>query len=182
MSLELEPFGRDDFRRLMGWIQSPEFLLQWAGPIFKFPLDESQLQVYLEGDEIPVVQRRIFKAIQTESHTVVGHIELNHIDEKNRSATLCRVLIGEPSLRGRGIGAELVRRVLTIGFDQLGLHRIDLVVFDFNTPAIDCYKKVGFTIEGHLREARRLGERYWSLYQMSILAPEWHSLREKALG
>ena len=81
--------------------------------------------------------------------------------------------IGEPSLRGQGIGTQMVIKLLTLGFEQLGLHRIDLVVFDFNKAAINCYKRAGFTIEGRLRDARRFGDQYWSLYQMSILAPEW---------
>jgi RimJ/RimL family protein N-acetyltransferase len=104
---------------------------------------------------------------------------LDDIDEKNKSATLCRVLIGHPSLRGKGMGTQMVKSLLNLGFDRLELHRIDLVVFDFNRAAINCYKKAGFTIEGHLRDARRLEEQYWSLYQMSLLAPEWSLLMGK---
>ena len=81
---------------------------------------------------------------------VVGHIELNDIDMRNNSATVCRVLVGEPSLRGKGIGIQMLRRLLQIGFDGLGLHRIDLVVFDFNRAAIKCYEGVGFVKEGRL--------------------------------
>ena len=69
----------------------------------------------------------------------------------------------------------MLRRLLQIGFDGLGLHRIDLVVFDFNRAAIKCYEGVGFVKEGHLRESRRIGNEYWSLYQMSILEHEWRS-------
>ena len=104
---------------------------------------------------------------------MVGHIELNNIDLRNKSARVCRVLVGEPSLRGRGIGTQMMRRLLKIGFDQLGLHRIDLFVFDFNKAAIRCYEKLGFVKEGHLREVRRIGGEYWSLYHMSILEHEW---------
>jgi RimJ/RimL family protein N-acetyltransferase len=174
--IALKPFGRSDFSRLIGWVKSPEFLLQWAGPIFNYPLDNAQMEKYINGSEKDFVKRKIFKVIWTDTNEVVGHIELNDIDKKNKSAALCRVLIGEPSLRGKGIGTQMVTRLLTVGFDQLGLHRIDLVVFDFNRAAINCYKKAGFTIEGHLRDARRLGDQYWSLYQMSILAHEWNLL------
>ena len=158
---------------MIGWVKSPEFLLQWAGPIFNYPLDNAQLDEYINGAGGDFVKRKIFKLIVADTNEVVGHIELNDIDEKNKSATLCRVLIGEPSLRGKGIGTQMVTKLLTIGFEQLGLHRIDLVVFDFNKAAINCYKRAGFTIEGRLRDARRFGDQYWSLYQMSMLAPEW---------
>ena len=179
MQITLKPFGRSDFSRLIAWVKSPAFLLQWAGPIFNYPLDNVQLEKYINGSEENFFKRKIFKVIRTDTNEVVGHIELNDIDEKNKSAALCRVLIGKPSLRGKGIGTQMVTRLLTIGFDHSGLHRIDLVVFDFNMAAINCYKRAGFTIEGHLRDARRLGDQYWSLYQMSILAPEWYLLMGK---
>jgi RimJ/RimL family protein N-acetyltransferase len=113
--------------------------------------------------------------INTSDRRVIGHIELNDIDLRNRAATLCRVLVGEPSLRGKGIGPRMLEELLEVGFGQFELHRIDLFVFDFNQAAIRCYEKVGFRKEGHIREARKIGNEYWSLYQMSILDPEWRS-------
>jgi len=102
---------------------------------------------------------------------------LNNIDRRNRSATLARVLIGEPAMRGKGIGAQMIERALEIGFGELGLHRIDLAVFDFNASAIACYERLGFVKEGCLREARRVGNTYWSLYLMGILESEWRNVK-----
>jgi len=175
IQIELKPFERDDFSRLMDWIKTPEFLLQWAGPIFTFPLDELQLDSYLKGSQGNSPLRRIYKAVNTSDHRVIGHIELNDINLRNKAATLCRVLVGDPILRGKGIGPQMVKELLQIGFGQFGLHRIDLYVFDFNEAAIRCYEKVGFRKEGRIREARKIGDEYWSLYQMSILEDEWRS-------
>jgi RimJ/RimL family protein N-acetyltransferase len=66
-------------------------------------------------------------------------------------------------------------RPFTRGFDELALHRIDLVVFDFNLAAIACHERAGFAEESRLREARRFGEEYWTLVQMSILEGEWRA-------
>jgi RimJ/RimL family protein N-acetyltransferase len=171
--ITLRPFARADFARLIGWIPSAEFLLQWAGPAFTFPLDTVQLDAYLAESEGEAPSRMIFTAVESDTATAVGHIELARIDRRNKSATLSRVLIGEASRRGQGAGLEMVRRILQIGFERLTLHRIDLVVFDFNASAIACYERAGFVKEGCLREARRFGEEYWSLVQMSILDTEW---------
>jgi RimJ/RimL family protein N-acetyltransferase len=52
--------------------------------------------------------------------------------------------------------------------------RSDFVrLFDFNEAAIRCYEKCGFVKERLLRDARRVGNEYWSLYIMSILETEW---------
>ena len=172
MKIALQAFGRDDFERLVNWSSTPEFLLQWAGPIFQFPLDTPQLERYLApAAEIPPV-RQIFKAVV--EGEVVGHIELDAIDRRNRSARMSRVLIAH-GLRGRGAGRVMVQALLELGFGELGLHRIDLVVFDFNLPAIACYEKAGFVREGRIREARRMGDGYWSLYLMSMLQDEWRN-------
>jgi RimJ/RimL family protein N-acetyltransferase len=171
-NLTLRPFSRGEVGRLIAWAESAEFLMQWAGPLFTYPLDEAQLERYVQGAETDPPSRQIFTALETSSGNAVGHIELNNIDRRNRSAMVSRVLI-EKASQGKGYGLELVRQVTAIGFRDLRLHRLELVVFDFNQAAIACYKRAGFTIEGRLREARRVGEEYWTLYLMSLLESEW---------
>ena len=173
--LELKPFARDDFERLINWIPSPELLLQWGGPSFTYPLDKTQLEMYIRESEGHRSKRKIFKSVDTASDSVIGHIELSGIDLQNKSARVCRVLVGDPSYRGKGIGTQMMKQILALGFNQYGLHRVDLVVFDFNTSAIKCYEKLGFVKEGCFRECRKIGDEYWSLYQMSILESEWRT-------
>jgi RimJ/RimL family protein N-acetyltransferase len=55
--------------------------------------------------------------------------------------------------RGRGLGTEATRLIVGYGFDQLGLHRIELEVYAFNPRARRAYEKVGFVAEGVLRDA-----------------------------
>jgi RimJ/RimL family protein N-acetyltransferase len=175
VDIELKPFERSDFARLVEWSTSPEFLLQWAGSLFKYPLDEAQLEEHVRGAKGDEPTRKIFKVVDKASHAAIGHIELGNINPRNRSAGIMHALIGDPALRGQGIGAQMIRRVLEIGFDELGLHRIDLRVFDFNRAAIACYEKVGFVREGRYREVTRINDEYWSIYVMSILEWEWRS-------
>jgi RimJ/RimL family protein N-acetyltransferase len=176
--ITLRPFERSDFARLIGWADSPAFLLQWAGPLFTYPLDTAQLDRYLADAQQEPPTRMIFTAVDDATGAAVGHIEMAKIDARNRSASLSRVLIGDAARRGKGTGVEMVRRALEIGFDRVGLHRIDLVVFDFNAGAIACYEKAGFAVEGRLRESRRFGEEFWTLIQMSILEHEWRAGRK----
>lgn len=175
--IELAPFMRDDFGRLISWVVSEEFLMQWAGPTFTYPLDEAQLERHLRTSESVVSTRKVFKAIDGSTREAVGHIELDGINPGNKSATIARVLVGEPAHRGKGMGEEMVGCVLDYGFGKLGLHRIDLKVFDSNHSAIACYEKLGFVKEGHLRDAAKVGEEYWSLHLMSILEEEWRGGR-----
>jgi RimJ/RimL family protein N-acetyltransferase len=147
--------------------------------IFHYPLDELQLEKYLQVAETDQPARKIFKAVKTNTNEAVGHIELDQIDRHTMSARMSRVLVGDSSLRGKGIGSQMVRQVLQVGFDELGLHRLFLGVFEFNQPAIYCYEKIGFVREGLLRDVLRVGDGYWSAYIMSVLESEWRAQQVK---
>ncbi|MDZ5610332.1 GNAT family protein, partial [Bacillus pseudomycoides] len=84
-----------------------------------------------------------------------------------------KVLVGDSSMRGKSIGKKMMEAVLNVSFGKLNLHRVSLGVFDFNTSAIACYEKVGFVKKELLRDTRKIGDEYWSLWEMSILEHEW---------
>jgi len=174
--IRLEYFTRDDFQQLIDWIQDEELLTNWSGSLFRFPLTEASLEWYLEDTNNPKESdAMIYKAVDTGSGQTVGHISLGGISRKNRSARISRVLVGNTAQKGRGICAHMVREVARIGFEELGLHRISLGVYDFNTAAIRCYEKAGFVREGVQRDVLWQGGRWWSLLEMSMLENEWYS-------
>lgn len=171
-TLTLEPVDGDDVDTLdtiASWIDTPKLLLQWAGPVFSHPLDTAQFADHLMDSG---VTRRGFATVDS-AGTTVGYLELNRIDETQRSASISRVIV-DPDRRGEGVATEMVRGVVDIAFDEYDCHRIDLRVFDFNDAAIRCYERVGFVREGTLRDARRYEDRYWSVVVMSLLEDEWH--------
>jgi len=170
--VRLIPFTEKDFAQVLEWITSPELLIQWAGPqLFTYPLNEKQLHAYLQFAQGDHPQARIFKIVNEHRETL-GHIELGAINQENGTATICRVFV-DSRCRNRGIGVEAVQQVLAIGFRDLGLHRIDLRVFGFNTAAIRCYERAGMVKEGLLRKTQRVGDQYWDSIIMAILREEW---------
>lgn len=171
--IELAYFDRSDMEQLISWIPSASFTLQWAGPTFHYPLTVSQLENYLHHANKKDSDTFIFKVIDKDTKQVIGHISLGKVDRVNKSARIGKVLVGSSQYRGKGIGAEMVKAVLAIAFDELKLHKVTLGVFDFNISAIQCYKKVGFVQEGLLRDARKNGDEYWNLIEMGILENEW---------
>ncbi len=174
MPPSLRPFARPDFDRLLAYSATEELLHQWAGGLFAFPLTVPQLERYLLTAIGDPPTTRLFTAVDP-AGAALGHIELTRIDRRHRGASVARVLV-YAEYRGRGVGREVLSQVLRVGFEELGLHRIELNVFDFNQVAIAAYQHAGMMIEGHLRDVRRVGEAYWSVYQMSMLETEWRGL------
>ena len=145
--VELVAFGHDDIPRLLQWVSTPEELHLWAGAFFAHPLDEGQLECYARSAEGEHPQRRIFKAICSASGEVIGHIELSHI-WPHLSGRLSRVLVGDPALRGRGVGTRMVRALVAWAFEEYSFWRIDLGVDAANRRAIACYEQAGFAHVG----------------------------------
>lgn len=168
----LRPLVDADFGHLIGWMDSREALIQWAGPTqFTFPLTSDQLHAYLRGCAGDRPERLAYTAC-TADHVVCGHIELGAINRENETASVCRVLVA-PDARGRGLSLPMVQEVLRIGFSDLHLRRIDLRVYGFNTAAIRCYENAGFVREGMLRKSQKVGQQYWDSVLMAILREEW---------
>lgn len=174
----LRPFERSDFGRLIGWVPTAEFLLQWSGPIFTWPLNEAQLDAYLASADDDEPARLIWCAAQPDG-AVIGHVELNMIDRRHGSASLARVLIGPAGCRGQGLGGAMIRHAMQVAFDDLALHRLDLRVLADNAPALACYERLGFVREGVMREVRYVGGGFCDLVMMSMLEGEWRGTSKR---
>jgi RimJ/RimL family protein N-acetyltransferase len=170
--ISLRQFTSDDFSRLIHWIDSPRLLVQWGAWRFHFPLDHAQLAEYLRDTVGPSPTRTIFTAIEAASHQAVGHIELDRISQKHRTASVCRVFVPTEK-RGRGYGYAMVQEVVRLAFSEFGLRRLDLQVYRFNTSAIRVYEKVGFVQEGLLRQVVEVEGECWDLVWMGLLKSEW---------
>jgi [ribosomal protein S5]-alanine N-acetyltransferase len=79
------------------------------------------------------------------------------------------------ALRGRGLGQEVTRLVVSWGFSVLGLHRVELEVVAGNDRAIGCYLACGFRREGARREAELYPEGWKDLVLMGLLRSEYAS-------
>lgn len=173
--LELQYFKQDDFEQLINWIKDEALLINWCGSLFNYPLTHKSLDWYIQDvNDLATSDAFVYKAVDTATGLTVGHISLGGVSRKNRSARISRVLIGDTA-RGKGCCQGMVKAILKIGFEDLKLHRIELGVYAFNTAAIACYKKTGFTIEGIRRDVLLHAGEWWSLVEMSILETEWNA-------
>jgi len=59
--------------------------------------------------------------------------------------------------RNKGIGSELMQRVIEWAKTEGDLQRVELNVFSTNAPAIRMYERFGFLIEGRRKSAVRVG-------------------------
>lgn len=114
-------------------------------------------------------------AIVTPAGQIIGRVLIWRVSEQNQSCMLT-IYIGDKAFWGKGCGTEALRLALRRAFGTLGLHRVELHVFDFNKRAIRSYEKVGFTREGARRRALKRGSKYHDILVMGILREEFLAL------
>lgn len=146
-------------------------MIQWAGAAFHWPLTAKQFRRHLLAAALG--PPTLYPLGLYEGPEIHGYCELADYRGQAGSAMLARVIV-RPDDRGQGWGQFLVRSAVAFGFEQLGLHRIGLGVFDGNKAALRCYARVGFTEEGLLRDSACVNGAYWNCRVMSILRDEWH--------
>jgi diamine N-acetyltransferase len=100
----------------------------------------------------------------------VGTTSLFEIDYYNGTATF-GIMVGER--RGQGFGTEATRLMLEWGFTVLGLHNIELRVWDWNAGAIRAYTRAGFRETGRRRGGVVVMGRRYDIVYMDAIAPEF---------
>jgi aminoglycoside 6'-N-acetyltransferase len=118
---------------------TPEVARWWGLPEGDFPF----------GDEDDVTRLTI-----EVDGAVAGMVQFGEeVDPKYRHASIDLFL--DPALHRRGIGTEVVRRVVRHLIDERGHHRLTIDPAADNAAAIRAYEKVGFRPVGVMRRYER---------------------------
>jgi RimJ/RimL family protein N-acetyltransferase len=118
--------------------------------------------------------RSLVLAIEVDGHHI-GTVGLHSRDDDY--CANFGITIGEKAYWGKGYGTAATRETLRIGFEERGLHRIQLEAWSSNARAIRCYRKCGFRHEGLRRHGWRKGNEWRDVVLMAILRDEWEADR-----
>ena len=170
----LRPLERADLNeRYLGWLNDPEVTRYTETGTF--PTTSEDLENYYRG--ITSSRNDVMLAIvDKQSGLHIGNVKLGPIHWVHRWATF-GILIGEKEFWGKGAGEEATRLMVEYGFRRLNLHRIDLGVFAEHEAAVRCYEKVGFKVEGRMREDLFRGGEYKDRLWMGLLRSEYKPLK-----
>jgi RimJ/RimL family protein N-acetyltransferase len=174
--IELRRHARENYRLYGEWYGDPEIwhLTSWAAS----PLSSPAVERLFEDRELSSADDSFAIHLKGEEEPI-GVISLMNISEANDSAELS-VIVGHPEDRHRGYGAEAIDMLLRYGFEELGLNRVGLSVFEFNEDAISTYERLGFREEGRLRKALKRDAAFHDAILMSILEPEWKATNPRS--
>ena len=172
----LREYQKEDLPFMRSWVNNPN-IVNNLSDIFLFPQTAEDTESFLETMLTHKNEMKGFIIAQKESGKYIGQIDLIHIDWKNRWAEL-GIVVGSEENLGRGYGSEAIALLQQFAFMDLGLNRLQLVVYGSNTRAIACYKKCGFVEEGRKRQHRYKQGNFDDEILMGILKCEWEGMKK----
>lgn len=87
---------------------------------------------------------------KSEPDKIVGVVGLVYIHPIYRTAEFA-ITLGDEEYRNKGLGKDMLKTIISHGFESLNLNRIWCEVYS-NNKAIGLYEKVGFIKEGLMRQ------------------------------
>jgi ribosomal-protein-serine acetyltransferase len=102
---------------------------------------------------------------------LIGVIGLHRVDWDNRATSMGYWLAA--AWQGRGVMTRACRTFTTYALRDLGLHRVEIRCAVGNARSRGIPERLGFTVEGTLREAEWLYDHFVDLVVYGMLARDW---------
>jgi RimJ/RimL family protein N-acetyltransferase len=164
----LRPLEPEDAPTVVVWFNDPEvnrFLLSYR-PMTRAAEEDFLRRLSESSSDIAL------GIVTRAADRLVGVAGLHHLDVRNRHAGL-GINLGARDCWSKGLGTETTRLLLRHAFHTLNLNRVWLHVYEYNARGIHVYEKVGFRLEGRLRQDTFRDGRYWDTLVMGLLRDEW---------
>jgi RimJ/RimL family protein N-acetyltransferase len=117
-------------------------------------------------------------AVLKGSGSVVGDISLWRVSSEHQQGEIGYVLA--PQHQGQGYATEAVERMLRLGFEEIGFHRIVGRLDARNAASAAVLERVGMRREGHLRENEFIKGEWADELIYALLATEWEARQHAA--
>lgn len=156
------------------WINNQETTLFMGSG--RFPLDNEELKDYIESYRNSK-DGMILGIFLKRSSKHIGNITLHQIDWRNRNAEV-GVIVGDKRVRGKGHATEAIKLVVEHAFNRLDLRKIYAGMIKGNEASKGAFEKIGFKVEGILKEHFYLNGEYLDCYRMGLLKTEYASAKE----
>lgn len=171
----LRAINPGDLDRLLTWSNDPEGQLGLGG--WHFPTSETEMRRWFDRIDADPIARRF--AVVAPDLGLIGSANLVDINWKDRNA-FHGMLLGDPAVRGKGYGHDTVMAIMRYAFDELGLHRLDGSIIEYNEASRRLYLgKCGWKHEGVQRDWYWRQGRFWDKELVGVTADDYKALIEQ---
>jgi hypothetical protein len=123
--------------------------------------------------EEQVLTKKAFPYIAFVNKLRVGYVALQNVNWYVRSAEISHFIL--PEFNSKALAYHIHSLMIHTGFNSLNLNRIYSVCFSFNDIK-DELLRLGFQVEGTLKQSCYKDGKYWDSYLLAILHENYQSL------
>ncbi len=177
--LMLRPFRRRDVASLHEAISaSLEELQPWLPWVEKY--DRGVSQRFIRESVSAWAERRAFdftiRAIDDlDRH--IGNVSIWTTSQQNGVGEVGYWIRSDET--ANGYGTEATTRIVQVGFEEMGLHKVQLRIAVGNVKSDRIARRLGFVQEGTLRDEVKVGNRWLDHTMWSMLEKEWWVQRDR---
>jgi len=163
---------KGDLKQLMDWRNNAEFRKYFRE---YRELNTSLQERWYEEKVLRDPSTIMFSIRGLEDNKLLGCSGLVYIDWISRHADISLYVGWKDSyIDDEGYAEESCRLLINYGFKELSLNKLWTEIYAFDKKKKKLYDKVGFKVDGVLRENYFYNGKFWNSYILSILASEWH--------
>jgi RimJ/RimL family protein N-acetyltransferase len=170
--LTLRPLVEADVPALFAIYSNPEAMRYWT----RGPMTDLAEAAELLGEIRQLgASGTLFEwgIARREDDRVIGTCTLHRIDRTHGRAEIGYILLRD--VWGLGLAHEALVALLDLAFGPWALHRLEADIDPRNAASIRSVERLGFTLEGHLRERYQVGGELQDSLIYGLLAREWRS-------
>lgn len=150
--------------------QERDYLRPWISWIDRIQTRIDVLDFIEQGHQ-KIRDQQALPMLIVAGDTILGGIGMHSWNHELRLAKIGYWL--RASAQGKGLMMQAAYAFLKYLFKEVGLHKVELEYFPENTKSAALAKRLGFTVEAHLRDAMKYHGRYHNLVVCGMLENEF---------
>ncbi len=127
---------------------------------------------YIRNCQALIEEKKELSFVIFYNDAIIGRIGLHYMNLRDKNASIGYWLT--KSAEGKGIIIQSCKAIIDCGFNELGLHRIEIKAATTNQRSRAIPLKLGFTEEGILRQAELVKGEFLDIVLFSMLKNEWN--------
>lgn len=172
-TIRLRALEEHDLELKVKWINDPDIN---ATLHYEIPLGLSKTKKWFQNSVLDNSRRDlVIETIEAEPIGLVGLIDINWF---HRTAE-AYILLGNKKYWGKGIGTMALSMIVQWAFEELGMNKVWGTARATNSAAIKMQKKVGFKLEGTLREEKYIRGKRVDIIRVGLLRDEFKPIQAK---
>ncbi len=169
--LRIKSFDTSDAQRLFDLIEScRSYLREWL-PWLDTTQSVEDVNLFIESTIQQLTANNGFQGGIWEGARILGVIGFHRVDWLNRSTTIGYWLGRE--FQGRGVMTRACQSMVRHAFSDLHLHRVEIRCAVGNLKSRAIPERLGFKVEGTIREAEWLYDHFVDHVVYGMLQQEW---------